>query len=139
MANPQTVGQWRINIENFTGHTLATFRRCVLNLANGKGAFSQLDQGDTYIVDHRDQHLAHVVELLLVLPEAGALVRINNLADSRHAQNAINQVGDINAKLFFNNRLGSLAFTNASIEHGRDKRLLIQTQVGQNIGHGKAG
>jgi hypothetical protein len=71
LADPQAVRQRAHRYRKFHGpHAVSTLGGGVLHLANGKGSFRQLDQGHPHIVNHGDQHLAHVVELLLVLREA---------------------------------------------------------------------
>ena len=69
MTDTKTMGQRRIDIEHFPGHTHSLFFRSVLDGPNGAGPLGQFDQGNPDVVNHGDEHLADVVQLPLTLPE----------------------------------------------------------------------
>ncbi len=65
VTDAQAVGQRCIDVEDFTGHTVAFFVVGVLYRTNRAGTFGQLDQRNANVVDHRHQHLAQVFDLRL--------------------------------------------------------------------------
>jgi len=133
MADAQAVSQGGVDVEDFAGNAVALFVVGGFYRTDRAGAFGQLDQGDAYVVDHSDQHLAQVLDLALGAQHHG-LARTEARADGRHAQDAVNQLGHHCAETLADRRQLDVPFTHAAIEHGGDQRILVQLEIGKNLG-----
>ena len=69
----------RINIHGFLGNAPAFFGAEVLQRAHVMQTIGELDQHHAHIVDHRQQHLAHVLRLLLF---AGDVADLSDLGQA---------------------------------------------------------
>src|SRR5690606_20609802 len=133
MAYPQAVGQRRIDVKHFASHAVALLVVRMLDRTDRAGAFGQLDQGDTHIVDHRHQHLAQVFHLSLRADHHG-FARIDTGADGRHAQHTLDPLGHHRTKLLLHHLEAGLAFTHGTVDDRRHQAVLVQLEVGENLG-----
>ena len=138
MADAQAMSQRRVDVEDFAGHAVALFVIGGLHRPDRAGAFGQLDQGDAYVVDHRHQHFAQVLYLALGA-QHHRLARAEAGADGRHAQHAVDQLGHHRAETLADQRQRNMPFAHAAIEHGGDQRILVQLEIGEDLGDFQAG
>ncbi len=132
MTDTQSVGQRRVDVEDFPGDAVALFVVGVLHRADGARTLGQLDQRDAHVVDHGHQHLAQVFDLGLSAEHQG-LTRAETGADRRHAQHAVDEFGDGGAKALVDVGQRDLAFAHASVNHGGNEGVLIELEVGQDF------
>ncbi len=66
LSHPQAVGDGRIDLERFPGHTLLPLGRQVLERAHVMEAVGELHQHHPNVVHHGEHHLAEVLCLLLL-------------------------------------------------------------------------
>ena len=85
-ADPEPVGQGGVDIERFLGHRLLVGLAQVLQGAHVVQAVRELDQDDPDVVRHRDQHLAEVLGLLLLVVLEGDLADLGD---------AVHEAGDV--------------------------------------------
>src|SRR5690606_347895 len=133
MLDSQAMGQRRVNIEHFAGNAVAFFIVGILDRPDRAGALGQLDQRHTHIIDHGHQHLAQVFHLGLGA-EHQRIARVHTGADRRHAQHAFDQLGDHRAEVLGHVLEADLAFAHAPINDRRLQRILVDAQVGENLG-----
>jgi len=138
MADTQAMGERRVDIEDLAGHAVALLIVGGLHRTDRAGAFGQLDQGDAHVVDHCHQHLAQVLDLALGAQHHG-LARTEAGTDGRHAQHAIDQFGHHGTKTLADGGQRNMPFPHAAIEHGGDQRILVQLEIGENLGDFQAG
>ena len=135
LAHAQAVGQRRIDVEDLAGHFLLALRVGFLHRADDHGPLGQLDQGHAHVVDHRQQHLADVVELAVLLPEHRLAGGIEAGADGGHAQHALDQARHRLAEILVDLGQGQLPFTHRPVQHRRGQRFRVGPQIGEHIGH----
>ena len=138
MADAQAVCQGGVDIEDFAGDTVALLVVGGLHRADRAGALGQLDQGHADIVDHGDQHLAQVFHLRLAAQYLG-LAWTEAGTDGGHAQHAVDQLGHHRAEFLADRGQGNLPLAHAAIQHRRHQRILVQLEVGENLGDLQAG
>jgi hypothetical protein len=137
MADTQAVGERRVDVEDFAGHAVALLVVGGLHRTDRAGAFGQLDQRDAHVVDHGHQHLAQVLDLRLGAQHHG-LARAEAGADRRHAQHAVDQLGHHRAEALAD--LGQeSAFAHAAVDDRGDQRILVELEVGEDLGDLQAG
>ena len=134
MTDAQAVGQGCIDVGHLASHPVAAFFGGVLDRTDGAGALGQLDQGHAHVVDHGHQHAPQVVDLGLAAQHHG-LARIETLADRRHAQHAFDQLGHHRPEMLRGRLQGRLALAHRPVDDGRDQAVLIQLEIGQDLGH----
>ncbi len=134
MTDAQAVGQGCIDVGHLASHPVAAFFGGVLDRTDGAGALGQLDQGHAHVVDHGHQHAPQVVDLGLAAQHHG-LARIETLADRRHAQHAFDQLGHHRPEMLRGRFQGRLALAHRPVDDGRDQAVLIQLEIGQDLGH----
>ena len=137
VTDTETVGQRRIDVEDFTGDAVAFFVIGGFHRTDRTGAFGQFDQRDANVVDHGDQHLAQVFDLALRAQHQG-LTGAEAGADRRHAQHAVDEFGDHRTEALADRRQLNLAFAHAAIQDRGNQRILIEFEVGENLGDLKA-
>ena len=135
LAHAQAVGQRRVDVEDLAGHLLLAFRVGLLHRANDHGPLGQLDQGHAHVVDHRQQHLADVIQLAVLLAEHRLAGGVQAGADGGHAQHALDQARHRLAEVPGHFRQGQLPFAHRPVQHRRGQRLRVGPQVGEHIGH----
>lgn len=133
VADAEAVRERRVDIEHFARHALALVVAGVLHRTDRTGALGELDQRDAHIIDHRHQHLAQVLDLGLRW-QYQRLARIEAGADRRHAQYALDQLGDHRTEARMHVGELDLAFAYAAIEHGGDQAVLVELEVGEDLG-----
>ncbi|CRM84940.1 hypothetical protein [Pseudomonas sp. 22 E 5] len=133
MADAQAVRQRRIDVEHLAGHAVALFVVGGLHRTDRAGTFGQLDQRDAHVVDHGHQHFAQVFDLALSTQHHG-LARAEAGADGGHAQHAVDQLGHHRAETLADRRQRDMPFTHAAIKHGGDQRILVQLEIGEDLG-----
>jgi hypothetical protein len=90
LTHPQTMRNWRKDFHRLFRNAPALFRTQVLQRPHVVQTISQLNQYDSHVVDHGQQHLTDVFCLL---------VFAGDVADLRDLGQAVNQVGDLFAKV----------------------------------------
>ncbi len=133
VADAEAVRERCVDIEHFARHALALVVAGVLHRTDRTGALGELDQRDAHIIDHRHQHLAQVLDLGLRW-QYQRLARIEAGADRRHAQYALDQLGDHRTEARMHVGELDLAFAYAAIEHGGDQAVLVELEVGEDLG-----
>lgn len=133
MADAQAMRQRRVDVEDFAGYPVALFVVGGLHRTDRAGAFSQLDQRNAHVVDHRHQHFAQVLDLALGA-QHHRLARAEAGTDSRHAQHAVDQFGHDRAETLADRRQRNVPFAHAAIEHGGNQRILVQLEIGKDLG-----
>ncbi|RMR10054.1 hypothetical protein ALP92_103717 [Pseudomonas syringae pv. primulae] len=132
MADAQTVGQRRIDVEDLACHAVALFVVGVLHRTDRTGALGQLDQRNAHVINHRHEHLAQVFDLRLTAQHQ-RLSRAEAGADRGHAQHAVDQLGDRGTKALLDVRQRNHAFAHATVHDRRDQRILIQLEVSKDL------
>ncbi|MND96866.1 hypothetical protein D3C80_891690 [compost metagenome] len=138
VADAETMGQRRVDVEHLAGHPVALVVVGVLHRADRAGALGQLDQRHAHVVDHGHQHLAQVLDLRLGA-EDQRLARVEAGADRRHAQHAFDQLGHRRAEVLLHRLQLGLALAHRTVEHRGDQRLLVEAQIGENLRDLQAG
>ncbi len=138
VADAQAVRQRRVDVEDFAGDAVALLVVGVLHRADRAGALGELDQRHAHVVDHRHQHLAQVLHLRLGA-EHQRLARVEAGADRRHAQHAFDQLGDGGAEALVDVGELDLPLAHAAVEHRGDQRVLVELEVGEDLGDFQAG
>ncbi len=134
MADAQAMGQRRVDVEDFAGDALALLVVGQLDGTDGTGAFGQLDQRDAHVIDHGHQHLAQVFHLRLGA-EHERFAWVETGADRRHAKHAFDQLGHHRAETLVHIGQLDLAFAHATVDNGGDQAVLVQLQVGEDLGN----
>ncbi|MCY1492451.1 hypothetical protein D9M68_262570 [compost metagenome] len=138
VADAEAVGERRVDVEDFAGDAVALLLVGVLHRADGAGALGQLDQCDAHVVDHRHQHLAQVLHLRLGAEHHG-LPRVETGADRRHAQHALDQLGDHRTEALLHGFQLDLAFAHAAVDHRGHQGFLVELEVRQDFGDFQTG
>ncbi|MNS89134.1 hypothetical protein D3C72_1231380 [compost metagenome] len=133
MTDTQAMGQWRVDVEDFTGHTVALFVVGGFHRTDRARAFGQFDQGDANVVDHGHQHLAQVFHLALGAQHQG-FSRTQAVADRGHALHAVDELGHHRTEALADGRQLDLAFAHASIQDRGDQRVLVEFEIGEDLG-----
>src|SRR5574344_325626 len=91
LTDAQTVGQRRVDVGDLLGHQHPGLFVGVFHLAQAGDAFGQLDDHGAHILDHRQQHAPHVVDLGI-----GDLTGVEALqeADRLHVDHPLEQLAD---------------------------------------------
>ena len=114
----------RVNVHGFLRNAAALIGGQVLERAHVVKTICQLYQHDPHVVDHRQQHLAHVFGLLFL---SGQLADVGNLGEP------FNQVGDFVTKIITDCiGVGEGVFDHV-MQQARRNRDGIQPHVGENI------
>ena len=138
VADAKAMGQRCIDVEHLAGHPVAFLLGGILDRTDRTGALGQLDQRHAHVVDHRHQHLAQVFHLGLGA-EHHRLARIEAGADRRHAQHAFDQLGDRRAEALLDLLQRCLALAHRTVQHRSQQRLLVELELGEDLGDFKAG
>ena len=138
MADAEAVSQRRVDVEHLAGHAQALLVVGMLDRADGAGALGQLDQRHAHVVDHGHQHLAQVLHLRL-RADHHRLARVDAVADGGHAQHAFDQLGHHRAELLLHHLERGLALAHGAVDHRRHQAVLVQLEVGEDLGDLQAG
>ena len=122
----EALGDRRVDLQGFAGAAAALDRRHHPEGAHVVHAVRELDHDDADIAHHRQQHFAEAFGLRLL-----AILELNlvQLAD------AVDQLGHDLAEDRRYLGLGGRRVFDDVVQNGRDQRVGIQTQIGENVGH----
>src|SRR5690606_27482079 len=138
LADTQSVSQRRVDVKDFAGDPATFFLAGVFDCPDGAGTLGQLDQRNPHVINHGQQHLADVFDLVLVLSEYTGAAGVGFI-NSRHAQYAFQQSGNVVTKLLTYLLQWQTRFTHRAIKQRHQDGIGIQTQLGENFGHLQAG
>ena len=138
LANAQPVGQRRVDIEDFLGHLALALRLRLLDRTDDHRSFRKLDQGDAHVVDHGHQHLAHVIQLPILLAQHGLAGGVERSTDRCHAQHAFDQVGHIRPEFLFHFQQRDLPFAHGPVKDSGGKNVTVGSQIHQHFAHFQA-
>ena len=127
-VHAQAVRDGGIDVECFGGDALALFVGHRAERAHVVQPVRQLHQNDPDVPRHGQGHFLEVFGLGF---RPGAKLDLGQFADTIH------QFRDVLAKLFRQSVLGNTGVFNHIMEHGRHQTLMIQPQVGENMGNSK--
>ncbi len=133
VTDAQAMGQRRVDVEDLASYAVPLVIIGILHGADGAGPLGQLDERDANVVDHRHQHLAQVFHLGLCAQHQ-RLARVEAVADGRHAQHTLDQLGHHRAEVLVHLGQLDLAFAHAAVDDGRDQAVLIKLEVGEYLG-----
>ena len=83
IENTQAMRQGRINFQRFLGNTLLFFAAHKLERAHIMQPVRQLDNNDTHILGHGQEHFTHTVDLLVFLRPVIKPVQLGNAVDEK--------------------------------------------------------
>ena len=124
-THAEPVRNRREDVHRLFGDAFSLLRAEILQRAHVVQAVGKFDQHDAHVVDHRQQHLAHVLGLLLFA---------RDVADLRDLGEAIDQVGDLFAEVFADRfEIDERVFDDVVQQTGGDGDF-VELHVGENVG-----
>ena len=124
-AHTQPVRDRRIDLHGFERLVALLALGQELERARVMQPVGQLDQDDADILGHGEEHLAQVLELLLLL----------GIAQHAQAGNAVHQLRDRRAKLVFDLLVAELRILDAVVQQRGADRIRIQPHFNHDLGH----
>ena len=121
LVQAQAVGNGRVNFQGFAGDAPPLGTRHVAHGAHVVGAVCQLDEDDTHIARHGQQHFAKRLSLAFL---AGVELKLVQLGQ------AVHQLCHRGAKPVHQVRFGDAAVFHGVVQQGRNQGLGIQPPLG---------
>ncbi len=117
LLHAEAVGDRSVDFHRFKGLGALLFRRLVLHRPHVVEAVGDLDHDDADVLRHGDEHLAHVLHLLVLF--AGVL-------DARELGDAFDEVRDRRAELLGDVLIGQRGVLDRIVQEGGDDAVLVR-------------
>ena len=125
LADAEAVRERRVDVEGLAGDAAALGLRLGLDGPHVVEPVRELDQDDTHVVRHRQQHLADVLGVQLLLGAEG---------DSAQLGDALDQLGDLLAELALDLTQGQLRVLHGVVQERGRQGGGVEVKVGQDRG-----
>ena len=123
-SHAQAMRNRRVDVHRLLRDPRALFGVQVFQRAHIVQAIGQLHQHHAHVVNHRQQHLANVLSLLLLARDT---------ADVRDLRQAFHEVGDFVSEIFANGVFVGQSVFDDVMQQTRGDRHRIHAHVGENV------
>ena len=126
LPDPEPLGQRRVDLHGLAGDALL-LRGQAVERAHVVEPIGELDQDDPDVLGHRQQHLADVLGLLLLVAVGAELGQLGD---------AVDELGDLGAEPLLDVGQAVLGVLGDVVEERRLDRHGIEPELGQDLGRG---
>ena len=127
-ADPEAVGDRRVDVEGLLRDAFCLMRAQVLERAHVVEAVRELDQDHADVLGHRDDHFAEVFRLLLF----GSLE-----SDLGKFRDAVDEFGDVGSEFLFDLRERRVRVFDGVVEEAGDDAGNIEPELSETLGDGR--
>ena len=127
LPDAQPLGQGRVDLHGLARDPELLLRREAGQRAHVVEPIGQLDEDDPDVLGHREQHLADVLGLLLLVRVGGELGQLRD---------AVHEVGDFRAEVLLDVGQGLVGVLRHVVEQRRLDRGEVQGHLGERLGRG---
>ena len=127
LPDAEPLGQRRVDLHRLAGDALLLVRRQAVQRAHVVEAVGELDEDDPDVLGHRQQHLADVLGLLL-------LVAVG--AEARQLRDAVDELGDLGAEALLDVGQAVLGVLGDVVQERGLDRDRVDAELGQDLGRG---
>ena len=126
LPDAQALGQGRVDLGGLLGDALLLIGRQRPERTHVVEAVGQLDEDDSDVVSHGQEHLADVLRLLLLMTEGAELAQLGDTVD---------EAGHIGTEALLDITQRVLGVLGHVVQDGGRDRHRIESQLGQDPGH----
>ena len=127
LPDPEPLGERRVDLHRLAGDALLLLRRQAVQRAHVVEPVGELDEDDPDVLGHRQQHLADVLGLLLLVAVGAELGQL------RHA---VDELGDLGAELLLDVGQAVLGVLGDVVEERGLDGDRVEAELGQDLGRG---
>ena len=127
LPDAEPLGQRRVDLHRLAGDALLLLRRQRVQRAHVVEPVGELDEDDADVLRHRQQHLADVLGLLL-------LVAVG--AEARQLGDAVDELGDLRAEALLDVGQAVLGVLGDVVQERRLDGDRVDAELGQDLGRG---
>ena len=127
LPDPEPLGERGVDLHRLAGDALLLLGRQAVQRAHVVEPVGELDEHDPDVLGHRQQHLADVLGLLLLVAVGAELGQLGH---------AVDELGDLGAELLLDVGQAELGVLGDVVEEGGLDRDRVDPELGQDLGRG---
>ena len=127
LPDPEPLGQRRVDLHRLAGDALLLLRRQAVQRAHVVEPVGELDEDDPDVLGHRQEHLADVLGLLLLVAVGAELGQLGD---------AVDELGDLGAEALLDVGQAVLGVLGDVVEERRLDGDRVDAELGEDLGRG---